>query len=61
MELLWSAPDVADFVAIEAELAACPWLRIEPRDWEMARRIFRRLAEAESAWRVGLPTALRLV
>ena len=45
MELLWSARDVADFVAIEAELAACPWLRIEPRDWEMARRIFRRLAE----------------
>lgn len=45
MELLWTARDARDFAAMEAELAACPWLRIEPADWDTARRTFRRLGE----------------
>lgn len=44
MELLWSARDLADFRATESALFACPWLSIEPRDWEEARRVFRVLA-----------------
>jgi len=43
-ELLWSARDIADFQAMETALLACPWLSIEPRDWDEARRIFRELA-----------------
>lgn len=45
MELLWTARDARDVAAMEAELAACPWLRIEPADWDTARRTFRRLGE----------------
>jgi predicted nucleic acid-binding protein len=44
MELLWSARDGADFRGIETALAACPWVRIETRDWDEARRVFRELA-----------------
>jgi predicted nucleic acid-binding protein len=44
MELLWSARDGADFRAIETALDACPWLRVEPSDWDEARRVFRELA-----------------
>jgi predicted nucleic acid-binding protein len=44
MELLWSARDSADFGATEQGLLACPWLSIEPRDWNEARRVFRELA-----------------
>jgi len=44
MELLWSARDSADFRATETALLACPWLSIEPPDWDEARRIFRELA-----------------
>lgn len=44
MELLWSARDADDFAATEAGLLACPWLPIEPRDWDEARRVFRELA-----------------
>lgn len=44
MELLWSARNLTDFRATETALLACPWLLIEPRDWEEARRVFRELA-----------------
>ncbi len=44
MELLWSARDITDFRTTEAALAACPWVSIEPRDWDEARRVFRELA-----------------
>ncbi len=44
MELLWSARDIGDFRATETALLACPWVSIEPRDWDEARRIFRELA-----------------
>ena len=44
MELLWSAVDLADFRAMETALLACPWLRVEPDDWDEARRVFRELA-----------------
>ena len=44
MELLWSARDSGDFAAIETALGACPWVRIEPGDWDEARRVFRELA-----------------
>lgn len=44
MELLYSARDHADFLRTEAALQACPWLRIEPADWDEARRVFRELA-----------------
>lgn len=43
-ELLWSTRDAADFRATEAALAACPWLSIEARDWDEARRVFGELA-----------------
>ena len=44
MELLWSARDLVDFQATEAALSACPWLPVEPTDWDEARRVFRELA-----------------
>ena len=44
MELLWSARDIADFQAIEEGLLSCPWAKIEPRDWDEARRVFGELA-----------------
>lgn len=44
MELLWSARDVADFLATEQGLLACPWPATEASDWDEARRVFRELA-----------------
>ena len=44
LELLWSTRDGADFQATENALLACPWLSVEPRDWDEARRVFRELA-----------------
>lgn len=44
LELLWSVRAIADFRATEAGLLACPWLMIEPTDWDEARRVFRELA-----------------
>lgn len=44
MELLWTARDARDLAQLEAELAACPWLRVAPEDWDAARRTFRALA-----------------
>lgn len=44
MELLWSARDIDDFRAIETALASCPWVKVEPADWDEARRVFRELA-----------------
>lgn len=45
MEVLFSARDATDFRATEEALLACPWLSVEPRDWEEARRVFRALAD----------------
>ena len=45
MEVLFSARDASDFRATEEALLACPWLSIEPRDWDEARRVFRALAD----------------
>ena len=49
MEVLFSArdsaPDATDFRATEEALLACPWLPVEPRDWNEARRVFRALAD----------------
>jgi predicted nucleic acid-binding protein len=44
MEVLYSARDKEDFRAVEEALGACPWLRIEPDDWDEARRVFGELA-----------------
>lgn len=44
MELLWSARDIRDFRSVESALLSCPWLAIELRDWDEARRVFRELA-----------------
>jgi len=44
MEILTSAVDEADFLALEEALGACPWLRIEPADWDRARAVYRALA-----------------
>ena len=44
MEVLWSARDVADFLATEAGLLACPWFEVRPDDWTEARRVFGELA-----------------
>jgi len=45
MEVLFSTRDASDFRATEEALLACPWLSIEPRDWDEARRVFRVLAD----------------
>ena len=37
--------DPSDFRATEEGLLACPWLSVEPRDWDEARRTFRALAD----------------
>jgi predicted nucleic acid-binding protein len=44
MELLWSARHLGDFRATEAGLLACPWFKVEARDWDEARRVFGELA-----------------
>lgn len=44
MELLWSARHIDDFQAIETALTSCPWVKVEPVDWDEARRVFRELA-----------------
>ena len=45
MEVLFSARDATDFRATEDALLACPWLAVEPHDWDEARRVFRALAD----------------
>jgi len=45
MEVLFSARDATDFRATEDALLACPWLSVEPSDWDEARRVFRTLAD----------------
>ena len=45
MEVLFSARDATDFQATEGALLACPWLSVESRDWDEARRVFRALAD----------------
>ncbi len=45
MEVLFSARDAVDLRATEEGLLACPWLSIEPRDWDVARHVFRALAD----------------
>jgi predicted nucleic acid-binding protein len=44
-EVLFSTRDAGDFRATEDALLACPWLSVEPRDWDEARRVFRALAD----------------
>ena len=45
MEVLYSTRDARDFRATEDALLACPWLSVEPRDWDEARSVFRTLAD----------------
>lgn len=45
LEVLFSTRDANDFRATEEALLACPWLSIEPADWDEARRVFRTLAD----------------
>lgn len=45
LEVLFSTRDANDFRATEEALLACPWLSIEPADWDAARRVFRTLAD----------------
>jgi predicted nucleic acid-binding protein len=45
MEVLFSTRDARDFRATEDALLACPWLSVEPGDWDEARRVFRALAD----------------
>jgi predicted nucleic acid-binding protein len=45
MEILTSAVDHADFLALEDALQACPWHRVEPQDWDRAREVYRLLAQ----------------
>ncbi len=44
MEVLTSAQDQRDFVALEEALGYCPWLRVEMADWDRAREVYRSLA-----------------
>ena len=44
MELLTSARDHADFLALEDALGACPWMKVESGDWDRARSVYRELA-----------------
>jgi predicted nucleic acid-binding protein len=44
LEFLRGARNGLEFAAFEDTLAAFPWLRIEPVDWDRARDVFRALA-----------------
>jgi len=44
MEILTSARDHADFLALEDALLACPWVKVEVSDWDRARAVYRELA-----------------
>jgi predicted nucleic acid-binding protein len=43
MELLYSARDAADYAQIEGDLSGCSLYRVEPRDWDEGRRVWREL------------------
>jgi predicted nucleic acid-binding protein len=43
MELLYSARDAADYAQIEENLGGCGLYRVEPQDWDEARRVWREL------------------
>ncbi len=43
MELLYSARDAGDYARIETDLQGCDLYRIEPRDWDEGRRVWREL------------------
>ena len=43
MELLYSARDAADYAQIETDLGGCSLYRVEPQDWDEAKRVWREL------------------
>ncbi len=43
MELLYSARDAADYAQVEEDLGGCDLYRVEPQDWDEARRVWREL------------------
>lgn len=46
MELLYSARDAVDYQQIEDDLSGCSLYRVEPRDWDEGRRVWRELLRA---------------
>jgi hypothetical protein len=60
MELLYSTQDGRRFRETEDAFRACPWIRIEPADWDEARRVFRSLADRGPLHhrQVGIPDLL---
>ena len=43
IELRYSARDAADYAQIEQDLGGCALYRVEPRDWDDGRRVWREL------------------
>lgn len=55
LEFLRGARNSDEFLAFEETLAAFPWLRIEPVDWDRARDVFRALASVTGGYQQSVP------
>ena len=55
LEFLRGARNAGEFVAYEDTLAAFPWFRIEPADWDRAREVFRSLAAVTGGYQKSVP------
>ncbi len=55
LEFLRGARNVDEFIAFEDTLAAFPWFRIEPVDWDRARDVFRALAAVTGGYQQSVP------
>lgn len=55
LEFLRGARNAAEFLAFEDTLAAFPWFRIEPTDWDRARDVFRSLAAVTGGYQQSVP------
>ena len=55
LEFLRGARNATEFVVFEDTLAAFPWFRIEPADWDRARDTFRSLASITGGYQQSVP------
>ena len=55
LEFLRGARNSGEFLAFEETLAAFPWLRIEPVDWDRARDVYRALASVTGGYQQSVP------
>lgn len=55
LEFLRGARNATEFMVFEDTLAAFPWFRIEPVDWDRARDVFRSLASVTGGYQQSVP------